>query len=237
MKLKLASVRIDSGAQPRSRKCLETVAEYAQEIKAGAKFPPITVFYDGTDYWLADGFHRRDAYAATGATVIEADIKQGTQRDAILFSAGANATHGMRRTNDDKRRAVFKLLEDKQWAKWSDREIARRCAVSNHFVADIRERLTENSPSYTPVQDRTYTTKHGTEAIMDTRNIGRPEPTIIKEEKREPQEVKPVESDQDTRRKAARDAVEWFLDSLDSQTRKQEIRSLQEWLTEISEED
>jgi hypothetical protein len=236
MKLRISSIRIDGGAQPRARVSLETVSEYAAEIKAGAKFPHITVFYDGTDYWLADGFHRRDAFIASGATSIEAEVKQGTQRDAILFSAGANATHGMRRTNDDKRRAVLKLLEDAKWSKWSDREIARRCAVSRELVGDLRTDLTVTSDSEIPTE-KTYTTRHGTTATMRTENIGRSEPTIVKEEKREPQEVKPIESDLDTRRKAAREAVEWFLNSLDSVSRRREIEHLQEWLSDLSKEE
>ena len=36
----------------------------------------------------------------------------GGLRDAILFSVGANAAHGLRRTNADKRRTVLLLWED-----------------------------------------------------------------------------------------------------------------------------
>ena len=32
-------------------------------------------------------------------------------------------------TNADKRRAVETLLNDAEWATWSDREIARQCGV------------------------------------------------------------------------------------------------------------
>ena len=44
----------------------------------------------------------------------------------------------MRRTNEDKRRAVFKLLADDEWAKWSDREIARQCGVGPDLVGTLR---------------------------------------------------------------------------------------------------
>jgi len=36
----------------------------------------------------------------------------------------------VRVTNDDKRMAVSRMLSDEEWAKWSDREIARKCRVS-----------------------------------------------------------------------------------------------------------
>jgi len=242
MKLRISTIRTDGGAQPRARVSLETVSDYAAEIKGGAKFPPVVVFHDGTDYWLADGFHRRDAFIASGASSIEADVKQGTQRDAVLFSAGANATHGMRRTNDDKRRAVLKLLEDEKWAKWSDREIARRCAVDSKTVASLRPNVTAEIHS-----EKTYTTKHGTEATMNTANIGRREdlsPSLTlamknaeEAEQEEPPEPRPVISDMETRRKAAQEAVEWFLDSLDSVSRGREIERLQEWLSNLSKEE
>ena len=60
----------------------------------------------------------------------------------------------------------MKLLNDKEWAKWSDREIARRCNVSNNFVGTLRPSLSSKD------SERTYTTKHGTVAKMDTSNVG-----------------------------------------------------------------
>nr|WP_244557034.1 hypothetical protein [Fulvimarina manganoxydans] len=103
-----------------------------------------------------------------------ADIRQGTRRDAILHSVGANATHGMRRTNADKRRAVTRLLEDAEWAAWSDREIARRCGVSQPFVGSMRESHTDNGYQYEP---RTFIhPKTGQPTQMSTANIGRGAP-------------------------------------------------------------
>ena len=36
----------------------DTVKEYAELMSAGVELPPLVVFWDGTEYWLADGFHR-----------------------------------------------------------------------------------------------------------------------------------------------------------------------------------
>ena len=91
----------------------------------GADFRAHSVFYDGQAYWLADGFHRVRAAQEAGLAGINADVRQGTRRDAVLFSAGANAVHGLRRSNADKRRAVETLLNDEEWRAWSDNEIAR----------------------------------------------------------------------------------------------------------------
>lgn len=56
--LDLDLIRIDGGTQSRVELNQETVAEYCEAYKAGANMPPVIVFYDGTDRWLADGFHR-----------------------------------------------------------------------------------------------------------------------------------------------------------------------------------
>ena len=95
-------------------------------------------------------------------------MRQGTRRDAILFSVGANASHGLRRTNQDKRRAVETLLRDEEWGAWSNSEIARRCGVHHSTVADLRPSL-----SVSASEPRTYTTKHGTIATMNTAAIGK----------------------------------------------------------------
>ncbi len=33
------------------------VAEYAEAMLDGAKFPPVIVYRDGAVHWLADGYH------------------------------------------------------------------------------------------------------------------------------------------------------------------------------------
>ena len=137
--LALSEIRADGGTQTRAGTNQEVVREYAEAIEAGSKLPPVTVYHDGATYWLADGFHRLSAYQSLGALEVEAEVRQGEKRDAVLHSVGANATHGLRRTNEDKRRAVQVLLEDTEWREWSDREISRRAGVGNKFVGDMRK--------------------------------------------------------------------------------------------------
>mgnify|MGYP000745242653 CR=1 FL=1 len=57
--------------------------------------------------------------------------------------------------------------------RWSDREIFRRCNVGYPLVAAVRPSL-GNSPVTTEAggeSARTYTTKHGTTAEMDTSGV------------------------------------------------------------------
>ena len=136
--LPIGAIRRDGGTQARAGLDDATVAEYAEALDNGVTFPPVTVYHDGACYWLADGFHRAAAHIKAGRTEIRALVEQGGQRDAILHACGANAEHGLRRTNDDKRRAVDVLLRDPEWSGWSDRQIAKICRVSRPFVASRR---------------------------------------------------------------------------------------------------
>lgn len=160
-------IRRDGGTQPRAGLSEAVVADYAEAKQAGAIFPPLQLVFDGTDYWLWDGFHRDAADERIGLSESVCEVRAGTRRDAVLLAAGANASHGLRRTNDDKRRAALLLLGDAEWARWSDREIARRCAVSHDFVSRLRASLSSHD------SERTFTTRHGGTATMDTAAIGR----------------------------------------------------------------
>src|SRR5438067_1188577 len=83
-------IRTDGGTQPRARLDEAIVTEYTQAVEDGAKFPPVVVFHDGEESWLADGFHRTEAHRRAGRDMIDAVWRQGTQRDALLYSVGAN---------------------------------------------------------------------------------------------------------------------------------------------------
>ena len=106
MKIQLKKVRLDGDTQPRQFINEDVVNDYSELLLDDVQFPPIVVFNDGANYWLADGFHRWHANKKAGFTEVEVEIHNGTLRDAVLFSVGANAIHGIRRTNDDKRKAI-----------------------------------------------------------------------------------------------------------------------------------
>jgi hypothetical protein len=177
--LALEQVRTDGGTQARVTLDDATVDEYVEVLvqlgtgaAPGQLFPPVVVFFDGTDYWLADGFHRKAAHKKAGRKQILCEVRQGTKRDAILYAVGANARHGLRRTNEDKRIAVRRLLTDDEWSQWSDREIARRCGVGHPLVAELRAELSGSSsrcaqPERTVQRGKTLFT-------MNTAGIGKP---------------------------------------------------------------
>jgi hypothetical protein len=173
-KLPLRLIRTDGGTQPRAELSKAVIEEYTAEMRRGDEFPPVVVFHDGDEYWLADGFHRVNARKGTAYGDITVDIRQGTKRDAILHSLGANAIHGMRRTNEDKRRAVERMLRDSEWRGWSDRQIAGHCAVSPQTVGTVRRTLEIASVQVGQIDTKRTAKRGRTTYTMNTAGLKRP---------------------------------------------------------------
>ena len=185
MLLNLHSIRIDGGTQSRAELNNTTVEEYTEAMLEGAAFPPIVVFFDGASYWLADGFHRYFGADHAGIEEVEAEVRQGTQQDAQLFSFGVNAAHGLRRTNADKRKAVTGALQHAVSGQWSDNKIAKHCGVSDKTVAAVRKSIFGNSEDAPPsagaaichpltdAPTQRTVTRNGTTYTQNTANIGK----------------------------------------------------------------
>ena len=139
--MKLTEITVDSSLQGRCKLNQEVVDEYSEVLREGGKLPAIKVFRVGSSYYLVDGWHRYFAHKKAGIAYIQVDIIDGTKREATLYAVGANDDHGLRRTNDDKRKSVMMLLDDMEWSEWSDREIAKAAKVSSMFVGKLRKAL------------------------------------------------------------------------------------------------
>jgi hypothetical protein len=168
----LGAIRADTSAQPRASISTSKIDEYVERMTEGDAFPPMVVFFDGQVYWLGDGFHRYHAAVGQGFSNFPCDVREGGLREAVLFSCGANAAHGLPRTNEDKRRAVMKLLQDTEWGKKSEVWIAEQCKVSRTLVRS----LMASAPHLVEKQDRTAdrtVTRGGATYIQNTANIGK----------------------------------------------------------------
>lgn len=135
------AIRVDGGTQSRAALDEDRIEEYKQAMLGGAQFPPLVVAYDGTEYWLVDGFHRLEASRRADLEQVKCEVHQATQDDARWMSCAVNATHGLNRTNADKRRAVTTALNHPKAAGLSDRAIAAHCGVGHVFVASIRREI------------------------------------------------------------------------------------------------
>jgi ParB-like chromosome segregation protein Spo0J len=162
----LDEIRSDECVQARAKIVPKVVDEYTEAMLKGDEFPPLVVFQEGDTSILADGFTRLAAAKRIGRASINCEVRAGGLRDAMLFAAGANATHGRPRSTADKRCAVLKLLNDDEWGIWSDREIARHCYVGHQLVAELRE-VTGRATS-----ERKFRSKHGSVGKMKVDKIG-----------------------------------------------------------------
>ncbi|MCB0075266.1 MAG: ParB N-terminal domain-containing protein, partial [Caldilineaceae bacterium] len=165
-------IRTDGGTQPRAGIDLDVVAEYADVYLADPlRMPPVAVTYDGATYWLTDGFHRLEAAKTADLARIRAVVEPGTRADAQWRSYAANATHGLRRTNADKERAIRAALRHPNAAEMSNSALAAHLGVTDKSVAKYRQKM--ESTSEIPKS----TTRTGTDGrTINTANIG-PKPS------------------------------------------------------------
>jgi|SRR5208283_89444 len=164
----------DPTIQPRSKIKSTVVDSYAAAMRSGAQFPAIDVFEIDNLFFIVDGFHRYQASRKIGRESILAEIHQGSSiRDAIIFAAGTNTCHGIQRTNADKKRIVQRLLNDAEWALWSNVAIANACQVSEHFVRSLRDL---SSPG-AKIQKERKVKRKGTTYTVNTEHIGKSETT------------------------------------------------------------
>ena len=138
IQVRIAELRTDRGTQTRASISGATVTEYAECMRRKAKFPPIKVYRVNGELWVVDGYHRLEAAKQCGFDTIEAEVFDGTRSDAILASLQANQTHGLRRSNADKRSAA--KLGLKEFPNSSARDIADWCGVSHELVASIKRK-------------------------------------------------------------------------------------------------
>jgi hypothetical protein len=140
--LLIEKIRLDGGAQLRVGGLDEaTVADYTVSVKANAKLPEPTVYFDGNDYWPSGGFHRLEARRRAGKKDIVVEVRQGTRADALLAACAENAAHGLRRSNADKRRAIETCLRHPDSSGWTDRKVAAHVGVDHGTVAAVKAEL------------------------------------------------------------------------------------------------
>ena len=172
-KLNLAAIRIDGDTQAREALSQEKVNEYAELMKDGAVFPAIEVFFDGSEYWLADGFHRYFATKANAVVSIEANVHTGTLEEAQLYACGANKGRGLEMSWKDIRHVVMRMLRHVTWGKWTNAEIARHVGCSKMTVGRVKASMEQPQEETKEETKKTYRNKHGQEKTIETKNLGR----------------------------------------------------------------
>jgi len=138
--IELSKIRIDGGTQMRVTMSPEHIGSLKESIaEMGEKLPPMRVCFDGSEYWLVDGFHRYHAYNQLGHQTVDVVWTEGSQQDAIVASFGVNGDHGLPRDRATKRRIVEQAISHPVFLKASHKVVAKACAVSSTFVAAMRD--------------------------------------------------------------------------------------------------
>lgn len=136
--------RIDATAtdlQIRTETDGDQIDNLRDALQAGAQLPPVDLYLsaDGETAYIADGWHRYHAHREAKCKTIPAILHPGGKPAALKHALGANADHGLRRTNRDKRNAVKIAL--REFPKMSAREVAKTCAVTHPFVLKIQKEV------------------------------------------------------------------------------------------------
>lgn len=162
--LSIDLLRLDAGTQARVKTSEETVVEYAELLTEKTGWPfnnPVDVFHDGTDYFVADGFHRVLAANRVKRASVPCNVHSGTAHDAKIFGMTANDRHGLRMSRADKRACVEWLLDN--GGKLTQTEVAKKAGVTTRtvqtIVADRREAAkptpSQTASVQTPVNTKT----------------------------------------------------------------------------------
>ncbi len=148
-KILISEIELNRARQPRVGMNKDYVSELHASLESGETLPAIKVFSERgvAPFFLSDGWHRLEANLAIGFREVEAEIIIGTAFDAFKNSLGENDSHGLRRTTEDKKRAVSLAFEDEELKGLTDRAIAEICRVGHPFVAKLRPSTGTDSSS------------------------------------------------------------------------------------------
>ncbi len=131
-------IRTDGNTQYRDAIDEGVVAQYTQELLSGATFPPLQAVFDGSHYWLVDGFHRLRAYKGLNHRQVTVQSENGSQSHAQYLALGVNTSHGLQRNTATKRRIVEAALKHPETKALSTYELSKLCGLSQPFINSIR---------------------------------------------------------------------------------------------------
>jgi hypothetical protein len=141
-KVEIESLRLEECCQAREKLDDEALVVYAEAYsEEDHGLPPIEVVDVDGDLVVVDGFHRVAAARMAGRKFITVDVvTSGNLEFASWEALSKNHDHGVRRTRDDKKKAVWLALDNDIGQEQSSREIAKHLGVSHTFVGKIREK-------------------------------------------------------------------------------------------------
>lgn len=118
----------------------ETLDRYLVNLQNGIDLGTLDVFQVDGRLYLANGFHRLEAmdrYNRSEHFDVAVTIHPGDLTDARIFSATANAGHGLPLSKRSNENAMARLLAE---TDWSFRRIGRELAISDATVRNFNKR-------------------------------------------------------------------------------------------------
>lgn len=141
----IADLILDPRLQMRAKVDQAVVDDYAEAI---FDLPPVRVTRGPKgELWLTDGWQRHAAHVKLSQATIACQVVPGTWLDAFTAALGVNADHGLRRTYEDKCRAVMAAMKEPALLDKSDRELARLCKVASSFIGTLKKKLDQSMPA------------------------------------------------------------------------------------------
>ena len=147
--LPLSRIALDPTFSARAEKRPAEVVREIAEAMADKEFPPILVYDTGPEVVVVDGWYRVLAARELGRSAIAAEVRVGSRREARLAAAASNSAHGVRRTAEDKRRAVIFVLDEAP--DWTIAKVAAHVGVSVSLVVGLVE-VRKRMPAVTPAE-------------------------------------------------------------------------------------
>lgn len=184
----LEAICLDGGTQIREKLDEAYIKELHACVERGKKLPPIVVYWDAEakKFYLADGFHRFYGHQRAGSRRMLTEMRHGTLQDAIRHAIQSNHTHGLRRTNKDKKNCVLKALADPEWTELSDRNLADKCGVDHMTIAKFRKKATADSPTVPPEAGGEVRHLNGEGDTPESQETTAPETRVGRDGKRYP---------------------------------------------------
>ena len=157
MNIPIGNMVLDESIQCRKDIDQGVVGEYAERMVEGDSFPEVTLFGTEEQAWPGDGWHRIRAALKVGYESIPATVNPGGRKEALEYALKANGTHGLRRTNADKRRCIEIAL--REFGDLSSRAIADKCGVGHQLVLQVRQVDEASTSKVTGADGKSYPAK------------------------------------------------------------------------------
>ena len=168
--LRLDQLIMDSGTQSRADQVPDSVVQEYMGLRAdGVVLPPISVVSDGVHHWPTGWLYSVSGWKNPSVTIrFRQMLRPGLSKMRYGRRSPQTDTHGVARTNADKRKAVLLALAHPHAKGMKSREIAKHtgvhhstvCAILNEqkvgSSVGIRQEAVACEPSRRPkVSDRT----------------------------------------------------------------------------------